>query len=244
MTDYTNASEDQLADGMRAAHTAAFQEFFHRFSPLLMHQAARFGVPADQRRTAVTELLDDVAERLSAHRLATRTSLAGYLCTALRRRVVNANRDRRNRERLEGEAASEIDGQGQAAIVALCSSHALRAIRTLDADDEASNAAVIALGALLLAALSGEERRLVAWLGERVPQREIAQWMGTTHGALRVRVSRLRRRLAAVSTGYEQSLDGADLTVVSRLLRRAGLPGSGGAEQTAEVSSHERSTPA
>ena len=228
--------DDELMARLRRGEAAACHEFFARFAPMLLELAARQGVPREWCWEPVTDLLDDVAERIRAHRLPAVASLAAYLASALRRRLSNARRDRRRRERLAREVAVEAGAPGESAVLSTCSAHSLRASRPPDdGDPDGLHPIVRGFHDHVRATLSEDEWRILGWIGERVPQREIAEWMGTTHGAMRVRVARLRARAAAAGRRYLDALAPPERALLDRFLGGNGTT-TGAAGHTEERS--------
>ena len=194
--------DQALMGRMRLGDMEAFREFFARYEPMLNEIAGQQGSGRRQARVLVLEVLDDVAERIRSHRVGRIVSLAGYLANALRNRMLDERRHRLRRQRLELAAASELEGAGQAALLSACSAYTVRAARPLDAIEDTRDPMVHAFHRHVLDLLSPEEKQLLGWIGERVPQREIAEWIGSTHGATRARVHRLRARVIAEARAY------------------------------------------
>ena len=221
---YEGASDLRLIEGMRAMDSWAYHEFFERLTPLLLAHAQRCGVRREDRWMTVVELLDDLALRLTKLRQPVPRSLEAVAVVALRRRLISVRRNEARRHQLEGEHASLLPG-GERVIASAASA------ASLDASD-ASGApgpghvtahgvdAIAALGRALRLELSEDDARLLEWVVERVPQREAAEWLGTSHGALRVRISRLKTRLRLAARRYEATLGGADREVVAGFLDR------------------------
>lgn len=220
---YRSATDRELVTGMRRHHDAAYEEFFRRFLPLLLAAPCRRGAPPDEWRERVTELLDDAALKLGSAVDVIATPLAAYLMSALRHRVWNSTRDRRRRLELMSSVAVEEGSPMERVIATASSEHAARSSRGPDADDDPPSSAVIErLVTALTARLSVVEAQLLAWLAAGVPQQLIAEWLGTTHGALRVRVLRLRRRPRSAATAYAEEQPTRDRDELLRLFRRAG----------------------
>ena len=220
---YEGASDLRLIEGMRAMDAWAYHEFFERLTPLLLEHAQRCGVRREDRWMTVVELLDDLALRLTKLREPVPRSLEAVAMVALRRRLISVRRNEARRRELEGEHASLLPG-GERVIASAASAASLEA-------SDASGAlapelvpvhgdAIAALGRALRLELSEDDARLLEWVAERVPQREAAEWLGTSHGALRVRLSRLKTRLRLAARRYEAALGGADREAVATFLDR------------------------
>ncbi len=81
---------------------------------------------------------------------------------------------------------------------------------------------VTRLAELLSARLSDEERQLLAWVAEGVPQRVIAEWLGINREAAKKRIARLCRRLRGAATVLSAELPPETRREIDRLLHRAG----------------------
>jgi RNA polymerase sigma factor (sigma-70 family) len=228
---------DELPDAdlvlaMRRHESDAFHEFFARHAPMLELLAGTRRVPRAEREALVTEFLDDVAMRLVSHTTPVPRSLAAYLVVSFRRWHLNRVRDARRREELGAEHALETGAGQERAILGATSADAIRASQGPDHEDETHAAPIERLALAIENRLGASERQLLEWLGQRVPQRIIAEWLGVTHGAIRVRVTRLRRRLRAVASEYVAGLSEPERETVERFLRRgAGTATSGDADR-------------
>jgi DNA-directed RNA polymerase specialized sigma24 family protein len=147
-------------------------------------------------------------------------SLVAYLAASFRKRSLNSVRDLRRRRQLVESCAVDAGGSTERVIPSAVSESAVRASYGPRAESPTLSPAIERLALELEGGLSPDERRLVGWLGQRVPQREIAAWLGTTHGALRVRVTRLRARLRDAAFRHTNRLDGDERTELDRFFRR------------------------
>ena len=212
-----------LVAAMRRNQPGAFREFFERFSPLIAAVARRHRIPATDPDERMIEFLDDAAMRLCLPTTPLPRSLAGYLAASFRRRSLNGVRDLRRRMLLRDERALDIGGLAQRVIPGAVSENAVNATYGPGIDAPALAPAIERLALELERGLSASERRLLGWLGQRVPQREIAVWLGTTHGALRVRVTRLRAALRDAAFRHASSLDGDERAEIERFFRRVDI---------------------
>ena len=202
-----SANDAALVGRLRLGDEDAFREYFDRYAPLLREMARRYGV-RDDTESLVTDVLDDVAERVRAHRVPKATALGPYLVSTLRNRATEERRAAMRHAALERDAADATGADGESVVRSLCSAYALRAVRAPDDEDVSTpDEHVSALHAFIGAQLDEEERRILGWVAERVPQREIAAWTGTTHGAARVRVHRLRARLLRAARAWLDALE-------------------------------------
>ena len=209
-----------LIAALRRNQPGAFREFFERFAPLITALARLHRIPATGVDERVMEFLDDVAMRLWLPTTPVPRSLTAYLAAAFRRRSFNRARDVRRRALLRDECAADTGSLAERVVPSAVSESALRTSYGPDLDPPALSPALERLALELERGLSPEERRLLAWLGQRVPQREIADWLGISHGAVRVRVTRLRARLRDAAFRYADRLDGEERAELDRFFRR------------------------
>jgi RNA polymerase sigma factor (sigma-70 family) len=194
---------------MRRDDEEAFVEFVTRFHALLLRHARLARVPVEDQEAVVVEVLGDMAERLTSQSVRIPRSMAGYLVTSLRNRLLNERRSEARRRQLGEAALSEIETHRERAMVDLCSEASLRASR-----------GAARLAAALDRELSDDERRLVSWLGQHVTQRQIAAWLGISLAATAKRVLRLRTRLRDAADAYIAELDPAEQRELHDFFRR------------------------
>jgi RNA polymerase sigma factor (sigma-70 family) len=187
-------TERELVEGMRANEPAAFAEFMRRFRPLLLHESRRLGVQPALREEFVDDCMADVAMRLRQYTSTIPRSLAPYLVRALRLHRLYKRRSELRRETRAGVKERTDDFNADAARAALSES-TTRISAGEYADDSPATDALERLVGMLDEELSDDERQILVWLGSLVPQSDIAEWLGISHGAARNRVMRLRERL-------------------------------------------------
>ena len=209
-----------LVTAMRRNEPGAFRELFERFAPLIAALARIHRHPATDVDERVTEFLDDAAMRLCLPTTPLPRSLAAYLATSFRKRSLNAARDLQRRMRLRDGCSLEAGGLAERVVPSAVSESAVRASYGPGLEIPPLAQAIERLAAELERGLSADERRVLGWLGQRVPQREIAAWLGITHGALRVRVTRLRARLRDAAFRYADRLDGDERAEIDRFFHR------------------------
>ena len=228
---------------MRREESAAFQDFFAWYSPLLMREARRLGVPPDQCEEVVIGCLDDAAVGLMQHTAPIPRSLAAYLVTALRHDVFNESR-RVRRERSHNEVAyREMSNQRQRVVMEGCSEASLRASGGPDWESIPLAPAIARLAESLDATLAAEERRLLLWVGQWVPQTLIAEWLGISYGATRARVLRLRARLRLAAERHVEGAGAADRAVLEGFFRRLALLESDPQAATEDAPADDRPSP-
>lgn len=212
-----------LVGAMRDGIAEAWFEFDARFRPLLEHYARRIGIPRWDASVCITEVLDDEAIALidGAHGIP--QHLSAYLVRALRNRFLELKRaaERRRRNHL---SAAEASDESEGVLIGLMSEHARRVSEPSRLADESAtpSRAIARFARLLDARLTPEERQMLAWVGEAVPQRVIAEWLGITREAAKKRIARLCRRLRALSDEISRQLSPNERREVDCMLRRAG----------------------
>jgi RNA polymerase sigma factor (sigma-70 family) len=212
-------TERELVEGMRRNESSAFAEFMRRFRPLLLYEARRLGVQPALCEEFVDDCMADVAMRLRQYTSTIPRSLAPYLVRALRLHRLYKRRSDQRRERRAGSGERTDDAFADAARAALSESTA-RSSAGGELEELPTTDALERLVGLLDQELTDDERQLLSWLGSWVPQSDIAEWLGISHGAARNRVMRLRERLkqSAIRCAAQLSLD--ERRRLGRYLRR------------------------
>jgi RNA polymerase sigma factor (sigma-70 family) len=208
---------------------------------VLLAEARRARVQPALRLEAVEDCLADLAIALSKPTAKTPRSLSSYVAVAFRHQLERMGRRAVRSDATSRSAVDEEAGpRGEGVVRQLASDASLRAASPGgDGDEERLSRALEGLTDALDRVLSDEERQLLAWLGERVPQREIAAWLGIAHGTARQRTFRLRARLHRVATDYMATVrDEAHRLELTRFLRRASgvggtMPPSAGGNRSA-----------
>lgn len=238
--DWRACDDTTLVSGLRAGWEVAYGEFLDRFMPALATLAQRREFSLGEVRTLATEFLADASMRLGERaRFPAPRSLPAYLVQSFRRRLaMDARGAERRRRRIAG-LLGDVAGGAERAVAECNSQYAIRAARgetALDddnghADHSGRDDDRAALAATLFDAASADERPILGYRAERLPQREIAQRMGTTPGALRNRIMRLRLRLRRVAAYRASDLPTASSPSLDRLLRRDGVRSDGGSNE-------------
>jgi DNA-directed RNA polymerase specialized sigma24 family protein len=210
-----------------------------RHHRLLLRYArrARLGVAdADDADVLTMEVIEDAVLRLVEPSAVVPRDVSAYLAKAFRNRYLNRVREARTRERhTQAAAAAGEAGFEGGVVTALVSEAGMRDAHSDGGMDRAPacvRRGVLRLGAVLDAALSDDERQLLTWVSEHVPQRVIAEWLGVSFVAARQRLSRLRRRLHALADRHVATLDAAERAEVEAVLHRNGGAPWGGAPRT------------
>jgi DNA-directed RNA polymerase specialized sigma24 family protein len=208
-----------LIRAMREDKPEAWQEFDARFRPLLEAYAERTGIPHGDWDSCVISVLDDAAMRLGAADAEIPASVQAYLVRAAYYARLHLQRDTTRRERNYELAGRDANGDG--VIRTVCSEAALRDSEDPFArGDERARTALERFIAMLDDHLDVEERHILGWVGEGVPRRQIAEWMGGNYEAVRKRILRIGARLRRLIPALVSELQPADRVEVERILRR------------------------
>ena len=218
--------------GMRQGWEAAYGEFFDRFTAMLTTLARRRDIPPGERMALVLEFLDDIALRLGRGTLPVPRAVAGYLAASFRHRMALHWRREEHRHLQEDAYLMETGAGRQRAVTESLSEYAVRSTEGADQEEADSHDEAEAprrrdtevrraLADTLLGEASDDERRMLGYLAEHMPQREIARLFGITPGAARVRILRLRERLRKTAVAYANERPVAEGLMLARLLRRS-----------------------
>ncbi|HET7456264.1 MAG TPA: sigma-70 family RNA polymerase sigma factor [Gemmatimonadaceae bacterium] len=209
-----------IVEAMQRGESGAFTAFVERYQRLLLHYGKRAALSDEATEDLVQNVLGDAAVELVAPGHGPAADPTLLLISRFRSRFLNLQRADERHARRVHEASTELDGEERRA--ALCSEHAVRASHGPDWDPPPPLAAGLGtLARMLSASLRDDERQMLAWDSEDVPQREIAERLGITHNAVRQRLRRLKERLRASAERYAAGLDGDGGRVVRRFLRRS-----------------------
>jgi RNA polymerase sigma factor (sigma-70 family) len=211
----------RLLAAIHRGDESAIMELFILYAPLLRDQARRMGIEADLRDEVVTTLLDDVVMHLMENQIAPR-HLARYLVASLRNRARDRHRDSNRRRATQDRAYAELGGAGQRVVAECHSAYGLQASDGFDLNAARRAQSPIArLAEESKRRLSPEEMTMLVCLGRHVPLREIADQLGISYGAARVRLHRLRERFRKIAIEHLASLKINDRFELERFFRRA-----------------------
>lgn len=214
--------DEALIAAMRDGMPEAWSEFDFRFRGLLETYAAQLRVPYWDRGVLVNDVLDDEAMRLVSNTALRTARVAGYLIRALRSQFLKAKRSARRREARYDRAAHAENGER--VLVSLCSVSALRASEGPGEIVEESRFVILrAIADCLTRGISAEERQLLEWVGEGIPRRDIAAWLGVSYDAVKKRVSRVCRRVQQQVPDLVARLDPDERLLFEAFLKRAGI---------------------
>lgn len=209
----------RLVSAIHSRDEAAIRELYLLYAPLLRDQARRMGVGPGERAELVTTLLDDIVLHLMEN-CTTPRHLTRYLVASLRNRARNWHRDsfRRIANR---ETAYTEHGTNQRIVAECHSEYSLRASDFAREEAVVSRAPVAGLAVLCSQNLTREEIAMLVSVGRHVPLREIANQLGISYVAARVRLHRLRERMRRLAVEYVRTLKSTDRSELERFLRRA-----------------------
>ena len=212
-----------LVAAIHRGDEAAMRELFILYAPLLRDQARRMNIDGGDRDEIVTTLLDDVVLHLVENSVTPR-DLSRYLVAALRNRVRNRHRSVRLHE-LKLEGAYSVARVAGERIVAEChSEYGMRASGGTTEDPPPLRSAIVKLAARSAAELRREELTMMIAVGRHVPLRDVADQLGITYAAARVRLHRLRARFTRLATQFMSILDEREQREIERFFRRAEVP--------------------
>jgi DNA-directed RNA polymerase specialized sigma24 family protein len=144
-----------------------------------------------------------------------------YIQRAFHNRMLDARRATARRDRRDTHATAIDADSGERIVLAACSEGSLRASSGADRDAAPLSPAIARLSTVLGAELSGDERKMLTWVGNGVPMREIAIWLEISYAAAKVRLSRTRSRLRARALRHVNECAGAERTELLDFFRRA-----------------------
>lgn len=225
--DWERCDDAAVLAGMRRGWEAAYAEFCDRFLALLVEIARKNEVQPAERVRLATEFLDEAAFRLGTTVTTIPNTMASYLAAGFYHHLALAARREGRKQRRHDALLEPFGSTSELAVAELCSEYTIQSTHGAD-DAEAPEANDLVqtlrrgLVARLYARARPEDQRLLGYLREGMPPREIAPMLGITYGALRVRIMRLRARMRSLTTEYLNELG----VEHGRLLARSlGAPG-------------------
>jgi DNA-binding CsgD family transcriptional regulator len=105
----------------------------------------------------------------------------------------------------------------------VCSEASIRASAGPAAEPPPLSPVLERLSRVVDAGITAEERQLLRWVSASIPQRLIAEWLGVTHNAVRVRVLRLRDRLMDIALRADGPWSPGEREALYDFFRRSGL---------------------
>ena len=215
-----------LIEAMRDGDEWAFGEFLARFRPAMLAYA-QGRIPDALFPECIDDVLEDAAIELADPRAVVPMQLRAYLVGAVRRRHLALHRSGTRRRRWYEEAARgalcTTDGR-EAIVASACAESTLAASRGVDvmeATERAEPTAIEQLARAMDHELDDETRRILVWLGQSVPHRQIAAWLDKSYEATTKQIWRLCRRLERAAPAYAATLPAAEQRELERFFRRA-----------------------
>lgn len=214
-------TQQLLIAAIRRGEESALRELFVLYAPLLRDQAKKMSVPLGEREQVVQTLLDDIAIHLAEVEIPPR-ELTSYIVSSLRNRIRTQHRDD-TRAMEHNESAYGAYGDSSERIVAEChSQYGMQASVSSDAEVDAPlRSAIKKLADKSASELTREELTLMIGVGQYIPLRSLAEQLGLSHGAARVRLSRLRERFIKLAVQYLTTLEPREKREIERFFRRA-----------------------
>lgn len=214
-------TDQELVQRMRRDDAVAIREFYFRFTPALWTEARRAHVQPALREDVVNDCLADSAIHLMQANVPVPVNVTGYLVAALRHRLANDRRAAKRRA-AAGDAAA-AHGHLERVVREVCSEASIRASAGPAAEPPPLSPMLERLSRVMDSGISPEERQLLRWVSASIPQRLIAEWLGVTHNAVRVRVLRLRDRLMDLALRDAGPWKPGEREALYDFFRRSGL---------------------
>jgi len=169
----------------------------------------------------VTDCLSDAALHFMQATVAPPANLTGYLIATFRHRLAN---DRRATDRRSATGTAAAWGEGGERVVReVCSEASIRASAGPAADTPPLSPVLERLSRVIDSGITDDERQMLRWVSAAIPQRLIADWLGITHNAARVRVLRLRERLIEIALRSDVARSPDERDELYEFFRRSGL---------------------
>jgi DNA-directed RNA polymerase specialized sigma24 family protein len=214
-------SDQELLQHMRRDEDDAIREFYRRFGPVLWKAARQAQIQPALREDVVTDCLSDAAIHFMQPTVAIPANLAGYLIAAFRHRLANDRRSTDRRTAIGAAAMWTDDGEG--VVRETCSEATLRASAGPAFETPPLSPVLEHLSRVIDSGITDEERQVLRWVSASIPQRLIAEWLGITHNAARVRVLRLRERLIEIALHRDVARNPGEREELYDFFRRSGL---------------------
>jgi RNA polymerase sigma factor (sigma-70 family) len=224
---WREATDAELVAAVRSGSYEALREFYARFEPLLARFAARAGVRTERWEEDAHDVLSDVVLALIDVKSSVRAresvhDIHAYIQRAFRNRLLDAKRAEDRREQRDALAALSVDATQERVMLASCSEGSLRASSGEERDSAGPPRAIARMAAVLDSELSVDERRMLAWVSNAVPMRDIAAWLHIGYSAAKVRLSRTRSRLRVRALRHVNECTGSEREELIDFFRRSG----------------------
>ena len=113
--------------------------------------------------------------------------------------------------------------EGESVVREVCSEASIRASAGPAAETPPLSPVLERLSCVIDSGITDEERQILRWVSASIPQRLIAEWLGITHNAARVRVLRLRERLIELALRDAGPWRPGERQELYEFFRRSGL---------------------
>jgi hypothetical protein len=215
------AADRALVQRIRRGDAAAFEELAVRYLSLLEHYGRRRGLRRHEAEELAAQALCDVVAELAAQERPRVRTLGARVVERFRERFQAERREREGRIAGARDARADYGDRREAvAVPGTASEGSVRDARGPGWEAPEPSPVVMRLAAVLYDELSEQERALLGWVGEHLPQRTIGFWMGVGHDVARKRLWRLRRRLSETAERFRDALDEGDRRELDRALGR------------------------
>lgn len=230
--DWRQHDDATLVAGMRNGWEPAYAEFFGRYVRMLTALARRGGIRPEDQSALVTEFLDDVAMRFGSSSLPAPRSLGGYLAAGFRARLAQEARGERRRQARVAGLSTDIGSGSELAVAEALSAYSIALTEGPEAREGSTGGGGSTRGAgarsrliaTLMNGASDSERKMLGLMAQRMPQREIAELLGVSAGAVRVRILRLRERLWHEAVNYVNTVPVEEGLALQRVLAGRAVP--------------------
>jgi hypothetical protein len=216
---YRAFDDAALIAAMQRRDEHAIDEFIVRFQRLLGDRLRQWRVSLAGADDTLSDVVEDIAVLIVNRRIAPTKSLAAYVVKAFRARLALSSKSDAGRVETVNAVAEPAVGATESAVVASVSQESIRASRGADWEPSPPAAALTRLSTRLASEVTAEERQILVWLSNYVPQREICNWLGTSYAAGTQRIWRLRERLRVAARQYAKSLGPQEQAELARLFR-------------------------
>jgi len=210
----------RLVAAIHRGDEAAIREFFLLYAPLMRDQARRMSIAPDERSEFVTTTLDEVVLHLMEHHIVPR-HLTRYVVASLRNRARNWHRDSGRRLAARERAFSQPSVSGERIVAECHSEYSLRASSRFDGGISPLPGSIARLAARLARELTRDELVMLICVERHLPLREIAEQLGITYAAIRVRLYRLRERFRKLAIEHVHALKPDERHELEQFFRRA-----------------------
>ena len=211
----------RLLAAIHRGDETAIREFFLLYAPLMRDQASRMSIGHDERDEFVMTVLDDVVLHLMEHHIVPRY-LTRYVVASLRNRARNWHRDSGRRLAARERAYAQPSASEQRIVAECHSEYGMRVSEQPGNDGSSSaSASITGLAQRLSRDLTRDELVILICVERHLPLREIAEQLGITYSAVRVRLHRLRERFRKLAIEHLRALRPEERHDLERFFRRA-----------------------